>query len=322
MLRERSRGYLLGAIAAASYGLNPLFALPLYAVGMTVDTVLFYRYLSAVVLLAIMILSRGHSLAITRHDVPRLIGMGMLMAFSSLFLFQSYHYMDAGIASTILFVYPVLVAIIMAVGFHERLSWITSLAILTAFVGVALLCKTSDGESISWVGISIVFLSALSYAVYIVGVNRSSLSRMETEKLTFYVLLSGLFVFWARLGFGESLQVIPTIPLWGCAVGLGLFPTVISLVTMAGAIRRIGSTPTAVLGALEPVTALIIGVLVFNEAFTSRILVGVILILVAVTCIISGESLSIYIMRFAHHPRRVSIRRILHILNFRREQKE
>ena len=122
MASERVRGYVLGAVAAASYGLNPLFALPMYAAGMGADSVLFYRYVLAVALLGALMLVRRRSFALHRRDVVPLVVMGLLMSASSLLLFESYHFMDAGVASTILFVYPVMVAVIMAVGFHERLT--------------------------------------------------------------------------------------------------------------------------------------------------------------------------------------------------------
>ena len=293
MISERSRGYVLGAIAAASYGLNPLFALPLYGVGMSPDSVLFYRYVLAVVMLGALMLFRRQSFALTRHDILPLAVMGVLFALSSLLLFQSYNLMDAGIASTILFVYPVMVAVIMAVGFHERVTAATVFSIALACGGIGLLYKGGDGATLSLVGVLLVFLSALAYAVYIVGVNRSSLKNLSTEKLTFYSLLFGSLVYVVRLRGGADLQAIPSPLMWVNAVSLALFPTIVSLVTMAGAIRRIGSTPTAILGALEPVTALFFGVVVFGERLTPRIVLGVVLILAAVTLIIAGRSLHI-----------------------------
>lgn len=308
MISERSRGYVLGAIAAASYGLNPLFALPLYGVGMSPDSVLFYRYVLAVVMLGALMLFRRQSFALTRHDILPLAVMGVLFALSSLLLFQSYNLMDAGIASTILFVYPVMVAVIMAVGFHERVTAATVFSIALACGGIGLLYKGGDGATLSLVGVLLVFLSALAYAVYIVGVNRSSLKNLSTEKLTFYSLLFGSLVYVVRLRGGADLQAIPSSLMWVNAVSLALFPTIVSLVTMAGAIRRIGSTPTAILGALEPVTALFFGVVVFGEQFTLRIGVGVSLILVAVTLIIAGKSIRIptsvtHLARWMARPR-------------------
>lgn len=291
MTNNKTKGFILGAIAAASYGMNPLFTLPLYSAGMSVDTVLFYRYSLAVIVLGIMMKFQKQSFAIKRVDVLPLCIMGLLFAFSSLFLFMSYNYMDAGIASTILFVYPVLVAIIMAVVFKEKVSPITMFYIALAFVGISMLCKSPGGQTLSLVGITFVFLSSLSYAIYIVGVNRSSLKDMPIAKLTFYVLLFGLSVYVVRLQFCTELQVIPTPMLWINAVSLAVFPTVISLVTMTKAIHYIGSTPTAILGALEPVTALFFGVLVFGEQLTPRIILGILMVITAVTLIIGGKSL-------------------------------
>ena len=291
MTNNKTKGFILGAIAAASYGMNPLFTLPLYSAGMSVDTVLFYRYSLAVIVLGIMMKFQKQSFAIKRVDVLPLCIMGLLFAFSSLFLFMSYNYMDAGIASTILFVYPVLVAIIIAVVFTEKVSPITMFSIALAFVGISMLCKSPGGQTLSLVGITFVFLSSLSYAIYIVGVNRSSLKDMPIAKLTFYVLLFGLSVYVVRLQFCTELQVIPTPMLWINAVSLAVFPTVISLVTMTKAIHYIGSTPTAILGALEPVTALFFGVLVFGEQLTPRIILGILMVITAVTLIIGGKSL-------------------------------
>lgn len=291
MTNNKTKGFILGAIAAASYGMNPLFTLPLYSAGMSVDTVLFYRYSLAVIVLGIMMKFQKQSFAIKRVDVLPLCIMGLLFAFSSLFLFMSYNYMDAGIASTILFVYPVLVAIIMAVVFKEKVSPITMFSIALAFVGISMLCKSPGGQTLSLVGITFVFLSSLSYAIYIVGVNRSSLKDMPIAKLIFYVLLFGLSVYVVRLQFCTELQVIPTPMLWINAVSLAVFPTVISLVTMTKAIHYIGSTPTAILGALEPVTALFFGVLVFGEQLTPRIILGILMVITAVTLIIGGKSL-------------------------------
>ena len=199
--------------------------------------------------------------------------------------------MDAGIASTILFVYPILVAIIMAVVFKEKVSPVTMFSIALAFVGISLLCKSPGGQTLSLVGITFVFLSSLAYAIYIVGVNRSSLKDMPIAKLTFYVLLFGLSVYVVRLKFCTGLQLIPTPLLWVNAISLAVFPTVISLVTMTKAIHYIGSTPTAILGALEPVTALFFGVLIFGEQLTPRIILGILMVITAVTLIIGGKTL-------------------------------
>ncbi len=284
------KGYLTGALAAACYGLNPLFTLPLYAAGMTADSVLFYRYAFALLMIGLIMKVKKCSFRLRWKEVPILAAMGILFSLSSLTLFEAYNYMDAGIASTLLFIYPILTAIIMVIFFKEKVSWITATSILLAFVGIALLTRTSDGGMVSLLGCLLVFLSSLSYAIYIVGVNRSFLKTFPSMELTFYALLFGLIVYIVRLRGGIDLQIPSGLMQWGCAIGLALFPTIISLVLMAVSIHLIGSTHASILGALEPVTALFIGVLVFHEGFTSRIALGIVLVLFAVTLIVVGNN--------------------------------
>ena len=293
-MNAKAKGYALGAVAAATYGLNPLFALPLYGAGMNADSVLFFRYLFALPILAAMIVWRGRSFKITATQTGTLLVLGLLVALSSLTLFQAYLYMDAGIASTILFVYPIMVAVIMAVVFRERLSIITVVCILTALAGIFLLYKPASGATLSLTGTLLVLGSALSYALYIVWVNKSSLKDVATLTVTFYVLLFGVALFAVRLAMDGNIPVPPASEwwLWGCVFALALLPTAVSFVCTTAAIGYIGSTPTAILGALEPVTAVIIGVLVFGEQITSRIAVGLLLIIGAVCMVVAAPEMS------------------------------
>ena len=214
-MNTKLKGYVLGAVAAASYGMNPLFALPLYKEGMDPDSVLFFRYLLAIPLLGIMIKARGRDFRLKRKEIVPLIVMGLLVALSSLTLFLSYNYMDAGIASTLLFVYPVLVALIMALVFKEKLTMQTGLCIVLALVGIALLYRSGDGTTLSLTGTVLVLVSALAYAIYIVGVNQTALKSVATLKVTFYVLLFGLSLFLVRLDFGRDVCLPDRWYSWG-----------------------------------------------------------------------------------------------------------
>ena len=298
-MNTKVKGYLLGAVAASTYGMNPLFALPLYDEGMNPDSVLFFRYLFAIPVLGLMLKLRGRSFSITRSEVLPLAAFGLLFSFSSLFLFQSYNYMDAGIASTLLFVYPIMVAVIMALFFGEKLGLQTVLCIIVASVGIGLLYKGEDGATLSLAGTMMVAASSLSYAIYLVGVNQTRLRDIPTIKVTFYVLLFGWGLFVVRALLGGGLQVPPMDKwyLWGNLFALGLLPTAVSLLCTTAAILYIGSTPTAILGALEPVTAVFIGVMIFNESLTMRVIAGLSLIICAVTIVVAGGSISAHLMR-------------------------
>lgn len=307
-MNAKAKGYILGSIAAASYGMNPLFALPLYKAGMDPDSVLFFRYLFAIPLLGIMIKARGRSFKIQRKETFPLIIMGLLVALSSLTLFLSYNYMAAGIASTLLFVYPIMVALIMAMVFKEKLALQTIVCMLLALGGIGLLYKSEDGSTLSLIGTLLVFASSLSYAIYIVGINQTSLKNVATLKVTFYVLLFGLSLFVARLLYSGVLNTPDQWYLWANLLALAVFPTAISFLCTTGAIQYIGSTPTAILGALEPVTAIFFGIAVFGESLTVRESFGLVMIIVAVTFVIAGGNITSQLVRFRELFPRLPIR--------------
>lgn len=307
-MNAKAKGYILGSIAAASYGMNPLFALPLYKAGMDPDSVLFFRYLFAIPLLGIMIKARGRSFKIQRKETFPLIIMGLLVALSSLTLFLSYNYMAAGIASTLLFVYPIMVALIMAMVFKEKLALQTIVCMLLALGGIGLLYKSEDGSTLSLIGTLLVFASSLSYAIYIVGINQTSLKNVATLKVTFYVLLFGLSLFVARLLYSGVLNTPDQWYLWANLLALAVFPTAISFLCTTGAIQYIGSTPTAILGALEPVIAIFFGIAVFGESLTVRESFGLVMIIVAVTFVIAGGNITSQLVRFRKLFPRLPIR--------------
>ena len=307
-MNAKAKGYILGSIAAASYGMNPLFALPLYKAGMDPDSVLFFRYLFAIPLLGIMIKARGRSFKIQRKETFPLIIMGLLVALSSLTLFLSYNYMAAGIASTLRFVDPIMVALIRARVFKEKLALQTIVCMLLALGGIGLLYKSEDGSTLSLIGTLLVFASSLSYAIYIVGINQTSLKNVATLKVTFYVLLFGLSLFVARLLYSGVLNTPDQWYLWANLLALAVFPTAISFLCTTGAIQYIGSTPTAILGALEPVTAVFFGIAVFGESLTVRESFGLVMIIVAVTFVIAGGNITSQLVRFRKLFPRLPIR--------------
>lgn len=278
------KGYLFAAIAAASYGTNPIFAIPLYREGISVTSVLFMRYAMAVAIMffATMIKS-PKAFVIKPKYVGLLAFMGILMVLSSIALFESYKYLSAGIASTLLFFYPVMVAVIMAIFYKERLTKKSWVCLVTAFLGVVILSKNDDGGFISLLGLTLVMLSSLSYAIYLVYINRGPMKKINTSTITFYVILGGFLVMIPYCLLDGGLMLPKTTPAWINAIGLGFFPTVISLIFTSRAIALIGSTETAIFGALEPLTAVILGILILGETLTITPAIGMILIFTSVT---------------------------------------
>ena len=290
-MKRRIKGILNGAIASASYGTNPLFALPLFSDGIGINSVLFYRYAIAVVIYGLWLkFVKKTSFHITKQEILPLFILGIFFSLSSLTLYEAFNYIEAGIACTILFIYPVLVAIIMAVFFKEKITRTVIFSILLTSTGIVLLYKGKPGINLNLYGVGIVFLSALLYALYIVGVkNIKVIQHLNRAKMSFYVMLFGLFVYIANLKFCTQLQILDKPFLWLLAAGLAIFPTIISLETITVSIKLVGSTTTAILGALEPLTAIFFGLLIFHEQLTVRICFGIALILEGVLLIVTGK---------------------------------
>ncbi|MCM1022260.1 MAG: EamA family transporter [Muribaculum sp.] len=287
VMTKSTKGYILGAVAAVSYGTNPLFAMPLYKMDMTVSSVLFYRYLFATLILGAIMKLRGDSFRLARRDVGEMVAFGILFAMSSVLLFEAYNYMDVGLASTLLFVEPIFIALTLWIGFRERISLWTIISIAICLAGVLFLCNPGVGANVTARGVMLVIFSSLSYAFYMVGINKSRINRLSGTTIAFYSLLFGMIVFVVQTRFFTTVQPVPTgLKPWVCVIGLSLFPTIVSLLTVAISIQCIGSVPVAILGALEPITGVLIGVLLLDEILTLKAFVGIVLILCAVITLI------------------------------------
>ena len=127
-------GYPAGIITGITYGLNPLFAMPLMNKGVAIGSILFFRYLFAVLILGGFLLLRKQSFKVSFKQAGILLVLGLLYTSSSLFLFEAYKYIASGLATTLIFLYPVLVAIIM-VFLKTVPSWPVWLAIAATFCG-------------------------------------------------------------------------------------------------------------------------------------------------------------------------------------------
>lgn len=282
-----TKGYINAILAAVSYGTNPLFALPMYSQGIGVNSVLFYRYLLAVLIYGLWLkLFKHTSFKISIKELLVIFVFGIIFSLSSVFLFGAFTYIPSGLACTILFAYPLIVALISRIIFKEHLPKIIWVALCFVILGITLLYDGST-ESLSIKGVILVLLSALSYAIYMVGIRHTStIKHIKPDKLTFYVMLFGLSVYIWNLKFCAELQPINNWFTFACAFGLAIFPTIISLETITFGIKFIGATKTAIIGALEPLTALFFGVLIFEEVLTFKIICGIGLILSGVILVV------------------------------------
>lgn len=288
----RAWGYLAGIITGVTYGMNPLFAMPVLGAGVSVETVLFVRYAVAVLVLGLVILSTHKSFAVSRKQLGWLAMLGVLFACSSLFLFLTYNYIPSGIATTIIFLYPTLVALIM-VFLKVFPTWQTWVSIVVTFIAILFLCNYDSSQPVHFEGIILAFLSALSYAFFIVLINRKRcLRELSNDVLTFYALITGCIVFGLIAFVGNHSGKISLLndfnticahsSLWLNLILLAVIPTVISTATLAASTKIIGATKASVMGVFEPLTAILIGTMVFGEKMSWNIAIGIVLSVFAI----------------------------------------
>ena len=308
---NKFKGFLYGIVASSTFGLLPLFTLPVMGEGLTTFSILSYRMLFASILVAVLMLIGRVSFATNLKELRWFAVLGFLYYGSAALLFQAYGGMASGLATTLHFMYPVSVTLIMALVYKQRPSVVTICAIILSLVGVALLClrESSTGVS-SLLSVFLVLLSGVCYAVYLVLVSTvKRINQQNSQKLTFYVLMfSGAFFMLSTLQ-GGGLQIIPSASAGINLLLMASLPTLLSNLALVRSVKNIGSTLTSVLGAMEPLTAIIVGILVFDESLRGLMIVGIILILVSVSLIVLSPLLD---KRIAERLQRLARNKPIH----------
>lgn len=275
-------------LASATFGFIPLFSIPLLKSGMELDSVCFYRFALASFFMWIICKVKGVSLKCSGKEI---LAMGLLSIFyaaTSFFLTASYKYISSGTATTIHFFYPVVVALAMILLFGEKVSIWKIIAIVAGIAGVFFLSGGITGEKISLTGLILVLVTVITYPTYVVGVNQTPVvMRMNGMKQTFLVLFFSAIIFFVNvLVKGAHFSPLSTSYQWEYAIALAIIPTLVSDFALIYAIQMAGSTITAILGCMEPLVAVICGVIFFEETFTANSLTGMLLVFAAVFIII------------------------------------
>ena len=280
-MKDIVKGYLCAFISAFTYGLIPLFMIPIKKEeSFSVDATLFYRFLIASGAIVFFLFYQKEKLRISFREGLIMSLLGILYALSAEFLFLAYDYLSPGIASTIFFSYPIIVALVLILFYKEKLTIPTLLSLLLVAAGVGVL-SIKKGEALNYIGLGISLLGALVYALYILIVNKV---RIESSgvKISFYsMLFSSLYFLIKSLLLRESI-IISSWALAGDPTLFAIITTSLSLVTLVYAVRYIGSTPTAIMGAFEPIVAVLISVGLFGEQLTPSLVIGGMVIITGV----------------------------------------
>ena len=283
---NKTVGVAYAVVSSTTFGLIPLFTISLLALGVGSPTILCYRFLLATVAMAIVMLFTRRNFRLPMATMVVVAVLAILYATTAILLLESYKYIPSGITTTIHFLYPLAVTLTMAWLFKERISYIIYIAVLVSLVGVALLAWGSHTEGDFKRGVTYAMVTVVTYAAYIVGVMRSRAARVDSVVLTFYVLAFGALLFFLYALATEGIEALHSSSSWRDIIMLALVCTVLSDYTLVLAIKHIGSTRTSILGSMEPLTAVVVGVVYFGERVDVVSVVGLVLIISAVVMVI------------------------------------
>ena len=287
-LMNRIKGILYAAVSSSTFGLAPFFSLTLLLAGFSAFEVLSYRWGVATIALTLFGWCSGCSFRLEKKDFLVVLLLSLLRAVTSFSLLIAYQNIATGVASTIHFMYPLAVSLVMMYFFQEKKSLWVMFAVFMSLLGAALLSsgelEAKNGDTI--VGLVAACVSVFSYAGYIVGVRMTRAVRINSTVLTCYVMGLGTVLYFIGALTTSGLRLVADGYTWLIILGLALPATAISNITLVRAIKYAGPTLTSILGAMEPLTAVVIGVFVFKELFTLNSAIGIILILLAVSVVI------------------------------------
>lgn len=304
-MSSRNSGIILCLIASGTFGLISLFTLPLLQSGINAQTILVYRFVVAVLIMWPILAAKGEKLRITLEDFLKLMILSSMYLLAVITFFYAFSFLASGVVAIIQFLYPVMVMLVMVFFFHEKFSGRMALALILAFSGVTMLAWSPDlspvlepgyakapapqfDSDIVW-GLFLALLSALGNCFYYVGIQVARIPHINGLVMTFYVMAFGALFSLLNAIFTDSLVWISGFREIGLAFSLALVTAVISNLTLILSIKRIGSTMASVLGVSEPVTAVLVGILVFGEPFSINLALGMLLIAVSVGLVVLGR---------------------------------
>lgn len=291
-MKNRLKGISYAALSSATFGLAPFFTVSLLNAGLSPWEVLAYRWGTASAALAIFGFMAGLRFRVSGRNLGRIFLLSILRAATSLSLVIAYSNIATGVASTIHFMYPLAVAAAMGIFFRERISPKVIAAIAISIVGATMLSSgdiTAAGGDTA-IGIAAACISVFSYGGYIVGVRKSGLDDVDSATLTLFVMAFGAAMFLAAGSLSSGVRFVSDPHLWLYILGIGIFATAVSNMSLVKAIKRIGPTLTSILGAMEPLTAVVLGIVFFGERFTIASAIGIALVIAAVTIVVVGTA--------------------------------
>ena len=276
------KGILFTILSAVIFGFTPALASITYGLGNNSLSMTFYRNLFAIPFLFLILKYKKISLKVEKEEVKSIFILSLIgVSITTALLYSSYSYIGIGAATTLHFMYPIFVAIACKFNFKEKLGKGKVLSLILAFIGVALFMDTKSSGNIS--GALMALISGVTYAFYILWLDKKDLVKISPYKLSFYIVTFASLEMLLGNIFGGYIKVNLPLKAYILMIVCSVLASIVGIISFQIGVSIIGSTSAAIFSLFEPITSVISGVVLFNESLNISKLIGCLIIFVAIT---------------------------------------
>lgn len=279
------KGVVYVVISALLFGFTPIISSYTFEMGNNALSLTFYRNLFVLPILFLLTIKSGESIKLEKIQFLKLLPIGILgVATTTLLLYSSYDYVGVGVATTIHFMYPVFVALICKLFFKDKLGIVKILVLILASVGVCFFLEGDMSGQIA--GLVMSLISAITYAYYIVAVEKQGLKNINPYKLTFYFALCSSITMLVYNLFTKEIvwNLSGKVYLMIFIVAIGT--SFLGVMLLQLGIKELGASTASILCMFEPISSVLFGVLLLGEKMTVNKIIGNVLVLSAVIVLV------------------------------------
>lgn len=279
-------------LSAVAFSITPILVNIVYAMGLNTTMVSFFRTFLVLPVLFISLRSRRISLRVPKNTLKKL---GILTIFGQALtmyvLYASYNYIDVGLATTLHYIYPIIVTVIGICFFKERYNYLKILALFVSILGIVLILNRQSASSNQLAGVLLAILSGISYAFFIIYMDVTELKYNDSILVTFYVSLISSVLFFliavAKSEFSLHYSWIAYLLL----ICISIVTAIMGMSFLQLGIQHIGASTASILSTLEPILSVVLGVLIFRDVLSFRKIIACGLIFSSVIFISLGTKM-------------------------------
>lgn len=276
------KGILFTILSAIIFGFTPALANITYKLGNNSLSMTFFRNLLAIPILFFILKHKKISLRTEKKEVKNIFILSLIgVALTTALLYSSYSYIGVGAATTLHFMYPIFVAVTCKLFFKESLGKSKVLALIISLLGVVLFMDMKNGSNI--LGALMALISGITYAFYIVYLEKQELVKINPYKLSFYIVSFTSVEMIIGNILGRYIRFNLSLKVYVLMIIISLLTSVVAIILFQLGVSIIGATSAAIFSLFEPITSIISGLLLFNETLSIKKVLGCIVIFIAVS---------------------------------------